>query len=103
FLLCQFRASLSTSAQLKLPTRGFALPFVSWLQGPLRELVEENLRSLRLSGLLDPRGIDLLRKMFDMEPNGPAWSRVWALVVLGTWLQKQQRLMPHNAVPAWTM
>jgi hypothetical protein len=55
---------------------------------------------LRSSGLLDPRGIDLLRKMFDAEPHGPAWSRIWALVVLGTWLQKQRRLMPQTAVPA---
>jgi hypothetical protein len=62
--------------------------------------MEENLRSLRSSGLLDPRGIDLLRKMFDAEPHGPAWSRIWALVVLGTWLQKQRRLMPQTAVPA---
>ncbi|MFL6304340.1 MAG: asparagine synthase (glutamine-hydrolyzing) [Candidatus Sulfotelmatobacter sp.] len=103
YLLRKMCSSLYTSAQLKQPKRGFALPFAAWLQGPLRELVEENLRSLRLSGLLDPRGIDLLRKMFDMEPNGPAWSRVWALVVLGTWLQKQQCLMPQTAVPAWTM
>ena len=100
YLLRKICASLYTSAQSKQPKRGFALPFAAWLQGPLRELMEENLRSLRLSGLLDPRGIDRLRKMFDMEPNGPAWSRVWALVVLGTWLQKQQRLMPNNAVPA---
>ena len=98
YLLRKMCASLYTSAQLKQPKRGFALPFAAWLQGPLRELMEENLRSLRLSGLLDPRGIDLLRKMFDMEPNGPAWSRIWALVVLGTWLQKQQRLMPQTAV-----
>jgi asparagine synthase (glutamine-hydrolysing) len=100
YLLRKMCASLYTKAQLKQPKRGFALPFAAWLQGPLRELMEENLRSLRLSGLLDPGGIDLLRKMFDDAPNGPAWSRVWALVVLGNWLQKQQRLMPHTAVPA---
>lgn len=100
YLLRKMCANLYVNAQLKQPKRGFALPFAAWLQGPLRELVEENLRSLRLSGLLDPRGIDLLRKMFDAEPNGPAWSRIWALVVLGIWLQKQQRLMPQTAVPA---
>jgi asparagine synthase (glutamine-hydrolysing) len=100
YLLRKMCASFYTNTQLKQPKRGFALPFAAWLQGPLRELMEENLRSLRLSGMLDPRGIDLLRKMFDAEPNGPAWSRVWALVVLGTWLQKQKRGMPQSAVPA---
>jgi asparagine synthase (glutamine-hydrolysing) len=100
YLLRKICASLYTNAQLKQPKRGFALPFAAWLRGPLRELMEENLRSLRSSGLLDPMGIDLLRKMFDAEPDGPAWSRVWALVVLGTWLQKQQRLMRQTALPA---
>jgi hypothetical protein len=56
----------------------------------LRELMEENLTFLRSSGLVDPGGIDLLRKMFAAERNGSAWSRVWALVVLGTWLRKQR-------------
>jgi len=93
-------ASLYTTAQLRQPKRGFALPFAAWLRGPLRDLTEENLRSLQWSGLLDPRGLDLLRKMFDAEPNSPAWSRIWALVVLGSWLQKQQRLSPRPAVPA---
>jgi asparagine synthase (glutamine-hydrolysing) len=100
YLLRKICASVYAHAQLRQPKRGFALPFAAWLQGPLRELMEENLRSLRSSGLLDPRGIDLLRKMFDAEPHGPAWSRIWALVVLGTWLQKQRRLMPQSAVPA---
>jgi asparagine synthase (glutamine-hydrolysing) len=100
YLLRKMCASLYTRAQLQQPKRGFALPLAAWLQGPLRELMEENLRSLRSSGLLDPRGIDLLRKMFDAEPHGPAWSRIWALVVLGTWLKKQRRLVPQTAVPA---
>ena len=100
YLLRKMCANLYVDTQLKQPKRGFALPFAAWLQGPLRELMEENLRSLRSSGLLDPAGIDLLRKMFDAEPNGPAWSRVWALVVLGTRLQKQKRVMPQSAVHA---
>ncbi|HEX6823571.1 MAG TPA: asparagine synthase (glutamine-hydrolyzing) [Candidatus Sulfotelmatobacter sp.] len=95
YMLRKMCASVYTKTQLKQPKRGFALPFAAWLQGPLRELMERNLRLLRLSGLLDPRGIDLLRKMFDAEPNGPAWSRIWALVVLGSWLQKQQHLTPR--------
>jgi asparagine synthase (glutamine-hydrolysing) len=88
-LLRKICADLYTEEQLKQPKRGFALPFAAWLQGPLRELVEENLRLVRASGLLDPAGIAPLRKMFDAEPRGPAWSRVWALTVLGNWLRKK--------------
>jgi asparagine synthase (glutamine-hydrolysing) len=89
-LLRHICADLYTKEQLQQPKRGFTLPFASWLKRPLRELMEENLRFLRSSGLLQPEGIDLLRKMFDAERDGSAWSRVWALVVLGTWLRKQR-------------
>lgn len=85
-LLRKICADLYTKSQLRLPKRGFVLPFAAWLRGPLRELMEENLRFLRGSGLLEVTGIDLIRKMFDDEPSGPAWSRVWALVVLANWL-----------------
>jgi asparagine synthase (glutamine-hydrolysing) len=96
-LLRKICADLYTKSQLKQPKRGFALPFAAWLQGPLRELMEENLRFLRGSGVLEVTGIDLVRKLFDDEPNGPAWSRVWALVVLANWL-KLQSACPHAAV-----
>lgn len=103
YLLRSICSDLYTKSQLKQPKRGFALPFAAWLQGPLRELMEENLRFLRSSGLLDPAGIDLVRKLFDREPNGPAWSRVWALVTLGNWL-KIQTACPRpaflGAIPA---
>jgi asparagine synthase (glutamine-hydrolysing) len=100
YLLRKMCADLYSEAQLKQPKRGFALPFAAWLQGPLRDLMNENLRSLRLSGLLDPAGIDVLLKTFNAAPNGPAWSRVWALLVLGSWLQQRQRRMPQTAAPA---
>jgi asparagine synthase (glutamine-hydrolysing) len=73
FLLRHICADLYTKAQLKQPKRGFTLPFASWLRRPLRELMEENLTFLRSSGLVDPGGIDLLRKMFAAERNGSAW------------------------------
>ena len=96
YLLREICTTFYTRAQLKQPKRGFALPFAAWLQGPLRELMEENMRFLRLSGILNPAGIDHLRNVFNAEPNGPAWSRVWALVVLGTWLRKQQQGAPET-------
>jgi asparagine synthase (glutamine-hydrolysing) len=100
YLLRKICADLYTEEQLKQPKRGFALPFPAWLQGPLRELLEENLRLLRGSGLLDPAGIDAVRKLFDTEPRGPSWSRVWALVVLGNWLRKKDSRPQGSARPA---
>jgi asparagine synthase (glutamine-hydrolysing) len=84
----------------KLPVasskRGFVIPISAWLRGPLREVMEVSLRTLRDSGLLDPTGVDDVQELFRREPNSPAWSRLWALVTLGFWLETQ-----HAAAPAY--
>ena len=87
YLLRMICADLYTKAQMKQSKRGFTLPFGTWMRGPLREIIEENLAFLRGSGLINPVGIDGVRKLFRIEPHGPAWSRVWALVTLGHWLR----------------
>jgi asparagine synthase (glutamine-hydrolysing) len=103
YLLRKICADLYTKSQLHQPKRGFVLPFGAWLVGPLREMMEENLRFLRGFGLLDPAGIEVVRRLFQDEPAGPAWSRVWALVTLGQWLKTQTASSPvaaHAGQPA---
>jgi asparagine synthase (glutamine-hydrolysing) len=87
YLLRKICADLYTKSQAHQPKLGFVLPFGAWLVGPLREMMEENLLFLGGSGLVDPAGIESVRKLFQDEPDGPAWSRVWALVTLGQWLK----------------
>jgi asparagine synthase (glutamine-hydrolysing) len=90
-VICADLYSGPQRAQLK---RGFTLPFGPWLIGPLREIMEENLRTLRSSGLLDPAGVDNMCELFRREPKSSAWSRVWALVSLGHWLRMQVQASP---------
>lgn len=92
-LLRQMCAEFFTEAHTSQPKRGFALPFSSWLLGPLREPMEECLSSLKASGLVLAEGVDELREVFLREPYSAAWSRVWGLVALGYWLSKN-RIMP---------
>ena len=99
YLLRKMCADLYTKSQVHQPKRGFVLPFVAWLAGPLREVMEENLRFLRGSGLLDPAGIEVVHRLFQDEPDGPAWSRVWALVTLGRWI-KTRTVSSRVAAPA---
>jgi hypothetical protein len=61
-----------------------------WLRGPLRETMEESLRSLENSGLIDPAGIAPITGTFLREPRSPAWSRVWAMVTLGHWFEQHK-------------
>jgi hypothetical protein len=83
-------ASLYTPAQLEQGKRGFMPPIGLWLRGPLRETMDEGLRWLEDSGLIDSGGIPPIIQTFLREPNSPAWSRVWAMVTLGHWFKQHQ-------------
>ena len=92
-LLRTMFADLYSCQQMEQGKRGFLPPISFWLLGPLRETMEESLRSLRNSGLIDPSGITPITKTFLREPRSPAWSRVWAMVTLGHWFEQ------HKSVP----
>jgi len=81
---------LYTRSQLEQGKRGFMPPIGVWLQGSLRETMEESLRSLKNSGLIDPSGIAPIIQTFLCEPRSPAWSRVWAMVTLGHWFEQHK-------------
>lgn len=92
YLLRQIASEFYGEAQARQSKRGFTLPFAQWLQGPLRSLVDDSLASLKQSGLVDPSGIDQVYGTFQREPRSAAWSRVWALVVLGHWIDRKAAL-----------
>jgi asparagine synthase (glutamine-hydrolysing) len=90
YLLRKICADVYRGLTVSTSKRGFVIPISKWLRGPLREVAEESLRSLHESGLLDPGGIDAVKEAFDRQPNSPVWSRFWALVTFGFWLQTQR-------------
>jgi asparagine synthase (glutamine-hydrolysing) len=89
YLLRQICADIYREVPIASSKRGFVIPISEWLRGPLREVAEESLHVLRGSGLLDPVGIDEVKETFTRQPDSPVWSRLWALVTLGFWLQTQ--------------
>lgn len=62
---------------------GFAFPFDAWLRGPLLPMAEASLGSV---GLFSGREIRSLWSEFLARRR--RWSQVWALVVLGRWLDQ---------------
>ena len=90
FLLRRMFAESYAPTQTHQPKRGFTLPLSSWLLGPLREVMEECLRSLKATGMVAPEGVERLWQVFQREPGSAAWSRVWALVTLGYWLSQHK-------------
>jgi len=72
------------------PKQGFALPFDPWLRGPLREFCATRLGldGLAGRGILQPDVVwDLWTGFLDRHP-AVSWSRVWILVVLEAWLER---------------
>ena len=67
------------------PKRGFAMPFGSWLRGPLSDVLEDTLsdRSLRSRGLLDVREAASVRDSFLRGEIG--WAEPWLLMMIELW------------------
>jgi asparagine synthase (glutamine-hydrolysing) len=74
------------------PKRGFTLPFEPWMRGGLREFCEERLSMERTSGrgLFRPERVNELWQSFLAGRSDVSWSRLWILVVLEDWLERNR-------------
>lgn len=78
------------------PKQGFELPVSEWLLGPLRDRMEDSLGAVKASSLVDPAGVEKMRRTFLAGTRSAGWS-VWTLMTLGQWLQSVGRAIPTNA------
>lgn len=69
---------------------GFTLPFDVWMRGPLRAYCEVRLAPERLGarGLLRPDGLARLWQDYLARRPTVSWSRLWMLVALEEWLER---------------
>jgi asparagine synthase (glutamine-hydrolysing) len=79
----EFRPELLT-----LGKRGFSLPIDHWMTGHLRQYCEHLLQRICEWGEIEPSAVKRVWSDFLSEPDGPAWSRAWLLIVLGAWYDK---------------
>jgi asparagine synthase (glutamine-hydrolysing) len=70
------------------PKMGFTLPFEEWMRGDLRDFCAQQLVSLGQRPLFVAKTIQRLWQDFLLGKKTVSWSRVWTLVVLGYWLDK---------------
>jgi asparagine synthase (glutamine-hydrolysing) len=85
---------------LRLPKRGFSLPYARWLRGPLRDMMFAHVETVRRSGALEPARVTAIWERFLREPaSSTVWSRAWMLAVLGAWLSSSSS-PPTSAVRA---
>lgn len=72
------------------PKQGFTLPFDLWMRGAMRAFCEERLGADRINSrtlLRSDQVQRLWRRFLDKGPD-VTWSRLWVLVVLEEWLER---------------
>ena len=97
-LLRTMAAPYLVPAQTEQAKKGFVLPLGPWTRGPLKQLVNDSLDSLKASGLVDAKGVDAVSKRLGgSDQPGPSF-RLWSLVALGVWVGN--RLSAPPLVPS---
>ncbi|HWB55275.1 MAG TPA: asparagine synthase (glutamine-hydrolyzing) [Tepidisphaeraceae bacterium] len=81
---------------LRQKKRGFTLPIRRWMLGPLREMCESAMQSLKSLEILRPQGIDAIWNSFLKNPESPIWTRAFGLSVLGVYLKQIEVVPPSN-------
>jgi len=77
------------AAVRNLPKRGFSLPFDTWMRGPLRPFCQRALEGLEAQGLFREGSVTDLWTRFLARSPSATWPRVWSLVALQSWLERQ--------------
>lgn len=70
------------------PKMGFTLPWEQWMKNELRSFCEERLTRLGQRGEFDEAGVRQLWQRFLAGDKRVTWSRVWYLVVLADWIER---------------
>ena len=91
-LLRRMCADLLGSDQLERPKQGFNLPLATWMKGALADLRAEGLAAVVDSGLVTPDGVGAIERSYLDDDYRSAWTRIWALVALGHWIETNRSL-----------
>jgi asparagine synthase (glutamine-hydrolysing) len=89
-LLVESLDGLLPESIVRRPKQGFALPFDLWLRGPVRHFCAQRLGPDGLGGrgMFRPEAVWALWTRFLARRPDVSWSRVWVLVVLEAWLER---------------
>lgn len=70
------------------PKMGFVLPWKHWMQDELKDFCDTNLRQFAERGLVDSAKLLSLWTRFLAGDATVTWSRVWHVIVLNNWMNK---------------
>ena len=78
----------------KQQKKGFGMPYEKWLNGPLREILDDTLSrtSVRARGLFDPNEVE--RTLLDFRQGKGSWALPWTLMMTELWCRSVLDAMP---------
>jgi asparagine synthase (glutamine-hydrolysing) len=87
-LLVDSMGDLLPAEIVNRPKMGFTLPWAAWLKKDLRTFSEANINQLETKALFKPGSVTGLWKAFLQGNTQVTWGRVWHLIVLNDWIEK---------------
>lgn len=70
------------------PKMGFVLPYADWMKTVLKQFCEERIKGLAAIPYMDEEVLERLWQQFLKGDPNVSWSRIWMLVVLQNWIEK---------------
>ncbi len=87
-LLVDSLGDLLPRAIVDRPKMGFVLPWEQWLKNDLRTFAHERLQQIGRRSPFSGKGLERLWQRFLAGDQRITWSRIWQLVVLADWLER---------------
>jgi asparagine synthase (glutamine-hydrolysing) len=89
-LLVDSFADLIPESIYKREKMGFSIPFDQWMRTTLKSFCQDRLNQLKKIEYFKPEEIDRLWNQFLTNNKRVTWSRIWHLVVLGDWIERNE-------------
>jgi asparagine synthase (glutamine-hydrolysing) len=87
-LLVDSLGDLLPEAIVNRPKMGFTLPWDNWMRTELHEFCSKRMNQLSRRGIFDEKGILNSWQQFEKQNPSYTWSRIWPLIVLEDWLER---------------
>jgi asparagine synthase (glutamine-hydrolysing) len=91
-LLTDSLGDLLPSEIVNRPKMGFTLPWKDWMKNDMRGFCESHIKGFAARGICDGEKINELWQRFIGGDPLVTWSRVWHIIVLNHWIEKNQLL-----------
>jgi asparagine synthase (glutamine-hydrolysing) len=74
------------------PKQGFSIPLADWLKNDLRFLIADYLseNTIKKYGIINYEIVAELKKQFLINNNNFLYNKIWLLIVLHQWLEKNE-------------